>query len=368
VPMTDDDRTIRQAMEASGQQLGRTGLVTPACAFGGIPVGRDHLSDEEASDVVRRAVDSGLTLIDTFSAYGRSEIRIGAALESRREKVILVTKSRSAMSPVDFETMVETSLRNLRTDRIDVLLLKNVDNDASLANVPALIPVFEKLRQQGKALFLGLSSHSPAHACAAIEGGGIDVAEVPWNYANRHFEPVLDLAAQQNVGILAMKPLGGGRLFPEGEKGGAQTLSTLVNALSFALSHACRPVLIPGIGSESELDRYLEAIPRLQRLTPEQMDALTEQASLLGNDFCRACGYCRSVCPAGMPIDEILPLLDRVEHIQTDATFALMLRRQFAALSIPEGGCRECGKCLEECPFDLKIIDRLKVAFDALVE
>lgn len=353
-------------MEEQLARLGRTELRVPVCGLGGIPVGKDQLSDDEASDLIRQAIDGGLTLIDTFSNYGRSELRIGQAIRGRRDDVTLVTKARSNFTPQDFREQVEGALERLQVDCIDVLLMKNVDDDPRLANISNLDEVLDALRAEGKIRFTGLSSHSADHACAAIETGIIDVAEVPYNYANRVFEKVLDLAVERDVGILAMKPLGGGRLFGQTEKGAPATLETLVQALSFASSHPSQPVLIPGIGSQAELDRYLEAIPRLRVLSETERQALTDRAQDLGTDFCRACGYCRSVCPSGIPIDEILPLLDRFQHIQTDQTYRQQMQRSFAALGADPNACSECRKCIEECPFNLPVPGRLKEAFDVL--
>ena len=349
-------------------RLGRTNLVVPACGFGGIPIGKDHLTDQEGADIVRRCIDKGIEVIDTFSGYGRSEIRIGMALAGRRDQVTLVTKSRASLAPDKFEAMIHQSLENLRVDCIDILLLKNMDNDEGVVGIPANIAVLDRLRQEGKVRFTGLSAHSPDHACAAIETGLIDVAEVPYNYANLHFEKVLDLAAERDVGILAMKPLGGGRLFPDGPKGAPETVETIVGALSFALSHSSNPVVIPGLGSEAELDCYLEAIPRLGRLDEKYKQQLAESALELGDDFCRNCGYCRSVCPSGIPIDEILPLLDRFEHVRADGTYQPQLRKAFAAIGADPDACQECRECVEECPYDLPVPERLKEAFQALAQ
>jgi predicted aldo/keto reductase-like oxidoreductase len=326
------------------------------------------LTDEQGADLVRRAIDEGLTVVDTFCQYGRSEIRIGKALKGRREKVILITKSRCRFEPEEFAEMFEQSLRDLGVDYVDFLLLKNVDDDHSLANLEKNMDVLNKFQRQGKVRYSGLSSHSPEHAIKAIRTGQIDVAEVPYNYANRHFEGVLDEAVEHDVGILAMKPLGGGRLFQDVDKGSAATLETLVQALSFSLSHPSQPVLIPGIGTEAELVRYLEAIPRLQRLSAEQKDELTEQAVDLGADFCRACGYCVSVCPSGIPIDEILPLLDRYLHVRTDETYKQVLRRSFESLGFDPSSCEECRRCIEECPYNLQVPEKIREAFSVFAD
>jgi predicted aldo/keto reductase-like oxidoreductase len=349
-------------------RIGRTNLTVPTCGLGGIPLGKDHLTDEEGANLVRRAVDEGLAVIDTFCNYGRSEIRIGKALKGRRDKVTLITKSRCRFEPVKFAEMFEQSLIDLDVEYVDFLLLKNIDDDHSFANIERNMEVLKEFQRQGKVRYAGLSSHNPEFSIKAIQTGYMDVAEVPYNYANRHFEAVLDSAFDHDVGILAMKPLGGGRLFEEMEKGGKGSLETLIKALSFSLSHPSQPVLIPGIGTQAELDRYLEAIPRLEKLSEEAKDMLTEKAVELGADFCRACGYCVSVCPSGIPIDEILPLLDRVKSVRTDNTFKQVLRRNFEALRFNSNSCEECRKCIEECPYNLPIPDKIREAFSVFTE
>jgi predicted aldo/keto reductase-like oxidoreductase len=351
-------------MELTRTRLGRTGIVVPVCGLGGIALGRADVSDEEGAEIVRRAVDAGLGLIDTFCAYGRSELRIGQALKGRRHKVTLVTKSRASFTTEEFVRQIEASMLALGVDVLDALLIKNVDDDPRLGNVGMHVETLRKLQAQGKVRFTGLSSHSPQHSIEAIRSGGIDIAEVPYNYANLHFEPVLDLAAEMDVGILAMKPLGGGRLFPGTDKGAPETVETLVKALSFALSHPANPVLIPGIGSLRELERYFEAIPHLRRLDAKEKKAISDAARAFGDDFCRACGYCRQVCPSGIPIDELLPLHDRGRFVRTDETHRQVLKAQFQRLLASLEPCRECRKCIEECPFKLPVPQRLKEAFE----
>ena len=343
-------------------RLGRTNITVPTCGFGGIPLGRDHLTDLEGENLVRRAIDEGLTLIDTFSGYGRSEKRIAGALKGRRDDIVLVTKSRSRFEPDEFEQQIETSLENLEVECLDFLLLKNIDNDDCVARIDGCMEVLYKLKKQGKIRYSGLSSHSPEHSKIALKTGLLDAAEVPYNYANRHFESVLDLAAEMDIGIFAMKPLGGGRIFEETEKGAPSTLPILIDALSFAMAHGSRPVLIPGIGSESELDRYLEAIPRLKMLSDAEKDRLAEGALEFGTEFCRACGYCVSVCPGGIPIDEILPMLDRSQYVKTDNTYKKLIKKQYEMLGYDPDACEECRKCIEECPYNLSIPERLREA------
>jgi len=100
----------------------------------------------------------------------------------------------------------------------------------------------------------------------------------------------------------------------------------------------------------------------------EEKDELTETTVDLGADFCRACGYCVSVCPSGIPIDEILPLLDRFQHVRTDDTYKQVLRRNFELLGFDPNSCEECRKCIEECPYNLPVPDKIREAYSVFTE
>ncbi len=105
--------------------LGRTGLKINPFGFGGIPIQR--VSEDEAVAVVRRCYDLGVNYYDTARGYTVSEERIGKALEDMRDEVVLATKS-SRRTAEELEAELETSLGNLRTDRIDVYQLHNVSS------------------------------------------------------------------------------------------------------------------------------------------------------------------------------------------------------------------------------------------------
>lgn len=97
--------------------LGPTGIVTPQNAFGALPIQR--VSEEDAVALLRRAFEGGMTFFDTARAYSNSEERVGLAFEGMRDKVAIATKTQ-ARTPEAFWEDLETSLRLLRTDHVDL--------------------------------------------------------------------------------------------------------------------------------------------------------------------------------------------------------------------------------------------------------
>ena len=97
--------------------LGSTGITVPQNAFGALPIQR--VSTEMAVKLLRRAYEGGMRFFDTARAYSDSEVKVGEAFDGMREKVFIATKT-GAKTPEEVRAQVETSLKNLRTDYIDI--------------------------------------------------------------------------------------------------------------------------------------------------------------------------------------------------------------------------------------------------------
>jgi len=125
--------------------IGKTGLKVKSLGFGGIPIQR--VTEEEAIEVVRRCYDLGLNYYDTARGYTTSEERIGKALEDVRENVVLATKSHQRTAE-GIKGELEISLKNLRTDYIDVYQLHNVRPKSSGAKLGRLVGRLRSLRRR----------------------------------------------------------------------------------------------------------------------------------------------------------------------------------------------------------------------------
>ena len=142
-------------------RLGRTEIVSGRNAFGGLPIQR--VSHEEAARIVRKAFENGFTFFDTGNSYTDSEEKLGLGLEGIRDKVIIATKTKSKSAPQFWEHL-NTSLKRLRTDYIDVYQFHN----------PAVLPrpddgtgMYEAMleaKEKGLIKHIGISNHRIAVA------------------------------------------------------------------------------------------------------------------------------------------------------------------------------------------------------------
>ncbi|MBU1155574.1 MAG: aldo/keto reductase, partial [Proteobacteria bacterium] len=151
--------------------LGNTGLMVSEVGFGGIPLTR--ISQDEAVALLRAALDKGFTYFDTARMYGDSEVKMGQALEGRRDQVILATKTMKRGGQ-EMTQEIEASLEALRTSYIDLYQMHNLvkpeDIDA-LSDPDGAYQALLRAKQEGKVGHIGFSSHHPDMAIKAIETG-----------------------------------------------------------------------------------------------------------------------------------------------------------------------------------------------------
>ncbi len=212
--------------------------------FGGIPI--IPLPRDEAVAVVRHCLDAGITFFDTANMYTTSEEKLGIALKPDRSKVVIATKTalRDAKGAAGH---LDLSLRQLQTDWIDVYQLHNVSNEDALKQVLAPGGAYEaaaRARDAGKIRSIGLSSHSLPTAMEALKTGLFQTLQFPFNFIEN--DPLLfPLAVRNRVGIIGMKPLGGG------------LLERADLCFKFLQQHP-HVLPIPGVRSRKEIDEIVE--------------------------------------------------------------------------------------------------------------
>ena len=220
----------------SPRPLGRTGLSVSPIGFGAFKIGRNRgikypaayplPTDAEADRLLNAALDAGVTLVDTAPAYGQSEERIGRFLSHRREEFTLCTKvgERWGMSPAGepvsryafdrasvYQSVVQ-SLRTLRTDVLDVLLIHSDGRDRWIQEHSDAVPMLQDLKRRGLCRAIGLSGKTPAGCRAAL--GWADVVMVEYHADDASHAATMAAAERRGVGVLVKKALAAGRHDP----------------------------------------------------------------------------------------------------------------------------------------------------------
>lgn len=326
-------------------ELGRTGLKCAVVSFGGIPIQRSDAANTMA--VVDALEKYGMNYIDTARGYTVSEEYLGAALEGRRDKFFLASKSMVR----DYEGMkkeVETSLKNLRTDHIEVYQLHNLPlgDFEKVFGPDGAYRALEEAKAAGEVGHIGATFHSLDALKKVVEeyADRIETVMFPYNIVENQGEEVLRLAREKGMGTICMKPMAGGNL----------TDWTL--ALKYIDAQGVMDVMIPGMGDATEVERNAAAAEVLGPLTAEEETKCEAIRKELGTTFCRRCGYC-APCTVGINIPSAFLFDNYLQHYEGLADWA---QGRYAAMAHTAGECIECGLCETRCPYQLPIREMLK--------
>jgi aryl-alcohol dehydrogenase-like predicted oxidoreductase len=211
------------------RQLGRTGLTVSSVALGTTKLGRNTgvkypidfalPSDQDLAALLESARQLGVNLIDTAPAYGESERRLGPFVNSHRDEIVLCTKCGeqylNGRSIYDFSApailaSVEQSLRRLRTDHVDILLLHSDGHDVDILTQTDAIDTLSRLKKSGKIRAAGISAKTKAGILEAART--LDVIMAPFSQKESSLAEALAEVQGRGLGVLAIKGLLSGHL------------------------------------------------------------------------------------------------------------------------------------------------------------
>ena len=313
--------------------LGKTGITVEKNAFGALPVQR--IDRQEAVRLLRRAYDGGITFFDTARWYTDSEEKVGEAFAGMREKVYIATKT-GALNAADFQKDLETSLRNLRTDYIDIYQFHNPAFCPRPEDGSGLYEAMLKARDQGKVRHIGITNHRLNVAREAVESGLYETLQFPFCYlaAEQDME-LVKKTAEADMGFIAMKALSGGLITN--------------SAAAYAYLAQYENVLpIWGIQRESELDEFLSYIGQPPVMDRELEAVIARDRQELQGDFCRGCGYCMP-CPVGIEINNMARMSLMIRRAPSEAQLTPEMQEKMHKIK----ECLHCGKCRSKCPYGL---------------
>lgn len=369
------------------REYGNTGKMITALGFGAM-----RLPDDEdyAVEVMRHYLDLGGNLIDTARAYGNSEELVGRAIQGRRDQVCLSTKNHSMgrgdYSPDLWKQYMEESFKALGVDRIDLYHAHSVTWErisGPFQEPGGPLEICQQALDEGIIGHLCFSSHdSPENIMKVIDTGFFDGMVVQYNILDSlqvfgthgrkrgtSNEPAIARAHENDMGVMIMGPVAGGRLMM-GEPEQLQQMLTETTtsipdlALRYVLANPGVSAALSGMNTIEMVEENLASASHEQPLTEAEhkdINAMIQRYEKLADLYCTGCEYCLP-CPEEINIPKIFEAMNyhRVWGLTEHA------RSIYRRVDPNAEACVECGQCEEQCPQNIPIIEQLKESHAAL--
>ena len=313
-------------------KLGKTGIETPQNAFGALPVQRCDM--DTAVRILRKAYEGGMTYFDTARAYSDSEEKMGEALSDVRDKIFIATKT-MGRDTESVKRQLDESLKNLRTDYIDVYQFHCVEQCYKPGDGTGMYELMENLKGQGVIRHIGITAHKIGIAEEIVESGLYETLQFPFSYlSGRREEALVRRCREKEVGFVCMKGLAGG-LITRSEA-----------AMAFMTQYDVLPIW--GVQKEKELDEWLSYMDETPAMTEEIEAFIEKENEELSGEFCRGCGYCKP-CPMGISINDCARMSLMIRRAPTAAWTTPHWQEEMEKIDT----CIECRQCAEKCPYGL---------------
>lgn len=258
----------RAAVNVQYRALGNSGITVTAVGLGASRIAEPSL--------IKRTLDMGINFLDTGRMYsgGRNEELIGRIIESNRKSFVIQSKidQKIQSDAAAMNASINDSLKALRTDYIDIMLVRGATTEKAVAN-EVVLDVFRKAKEAGKIRLCGFSDHSssaPDMIRAGVDTGVYDVIMVPYNHSGSFthsvygiysewdqasLESSIEYAASKGKSIIAMKSCSGGPMAVDGEPRG-----TYRAALAWVLKNKHISSVVPSVASFREAEEDISAM------------------------------------------------------------------------------------------------------------
>jgi predicted aldo/keto reductase-like oxidoreductase len=261
---------------------------------------------------------------------------------------------------------LDTSLRELRTDHLDVWYLHQRNSPAETPD--ELFEAQQIARQQGKIRFAGVSTHNSKEMVPfLVKKGATDVVLATYNFTmDKAFADAMAQAAAAGLGVVAMKVMaGGGRQVPfvylspdDPNSAKLKRQGALLAALKWVLKDPYVHTAIPGMTDTDQLEENMKAMT--EPYSPREERLLAEHLNLIAPHYCRMCGECDGQCAKGLPVADVLRYVMYAEEygqFEMGRDHFKQLTAELAAVR-----CGDCPSCTVQCRFGVKVPERLSRA------
>lgn len=331
--------------------LGRTGLKITTVSLGAMR------TSEPA--VMQAAFDRGVNYVDTARGYmdGKNEGIVGQAIKGRRDKVYVATKFSAPGNREAVLKSVETSLKALDTDYIDVYQLHMpAPKDAVRSETKE---VLAELKKQGKIRFAGVTTHSEQvaviDAVIADPDKFYDMVLVAYNFKSPpEHKQAIARAATAGLGVIAMKTQQGG--YETKELG---DISPHQAALKWVLQDTNIHAAVPAMVDLQQVQEDIDVMKQM-KLSRAELQVLERYADAIKPYYCHRCGSCKDTCPKGVDMQTVNRCLMYAEGYRDMA----LARETYAGLAarVSPAACTDCTTCTARCAKGLDLEERLSKA------
>lgn len=261
------------------RKLGKTGLDVSLIAVGGHHIGDRFITDETSVALIREAIDNGINFLDNAWHYnnGRSEELMGRALkDGYRQKALLMTKHHGR-DPKTAQEHLETSLKRLQTDYLDLWQFHEIENMDSVEKIysSGVLDYVQKKKQEGVIRHIGFTGHSSPEIHRAMLEKGFDweTVQMPVNVLDHHYlsftQEIIPMLTQRNIGIIGMKSVASGAIVDRG-------IASIEECLRFSMSLPIS-TLVSGMNNLKHLRHNMEIARNFKPFSEAEIAAILEK-------------------------------------------------------------------------------------------
>jgi hypothetical protein len=307
--------------------------------------------------VITRAADMGINYFDTTRGYsgGQNERMLATGLGAKRKDVFISSKC-EATDRAGCLAQLDTSLKELNTDHLDVWLLHKYDTAAQISD--ELVDALRTAKKQGKTRFIGVSTHDLPAVTDRVIGCKLDVLQTLYSFASpATYGPAIEKLHKAGVGTVAMKVMA--KTAPGRQPGAAGDRAKAPNfapaALKWVLKNPLIDTTVPSMTDVDQLEENFKVMA--EKFTDADNKILTARLEEITPYYCRSCGECKGQCPKGLPVADMVRF---VMYADGYGQFGLG-RENFLRMAAEhqEVRCSDCATCAVQCPHGVHVAKRL---------